>query len=144
MGSERRNGLARRRMDYLGRLCRAGEHVLSYKSLSKLIVVLCSSDDHHRARKRVPARAVRTPERHVYPPCLIFRRVHLGTTTTPLSRGKCTCFNTGPSSTNLNELTSSTRLRILYMPPIYAIISFFSYQFYKEYTYYSLVQVGAS
>ncbi|KIL60228.1 hypothetical protein M378DRAFT_84054 [Amanita muscaria Koide BX008] len=31
-------------------------------------------------------------------------------------------------------------LRILYMPPVYAIIAFFSYRFFREYTYYSLVQ----
>jgi len=32
-------------------------------------------------------------------------------------------------------------IRILYMPPIYAIISFFSYRFFRDYTYYSLVEV---
>jgi len=31
-------------------------------------------------------------------------------------------------------------LRILYMPPIYAIIAFFSYRFFRDYTYYALVQ----
>ncbi|TFK72243.1 DUF300-domain-containing protein [Pluteus cervinus] len=30
-------------------------------------------------------------------------------------------------------------LRILYMPPFFAIISFLSYRFFREYTYYSLV-----
>ncbi|KAF9471458.1 DUF300-domain-containing protein [Pholiota conissans] len=33
-------------------------------------------------------------------------------------------------------------LRILYMPPIYGIISFLSYRFFREYTYYSLIEVG--
>ncbi|KAI0059151.1 DUF300-domain-containing protein [Artomyces pyxidatus] len=32
-------------------------------------------------------------------------------------------------------------LRILYMPPVYAVISFFSYRFFRSYTYYSLIQV---
>ena len=33
-------------------------------------------------------------------------------------------------------------LRILYMPPVYAIISFFSYRFFRSYTYYSFVEAG--
>jgi len=33
-------------------------------------------------------------------------------------------------------------LRILYMPPIYATISFFSYRFFRSYTYYSLIQAA--
>ncbi|KAF9268899.1 DUF300-domain-containing protein [Marasmius fiardii PR-910] len=33
-------------------------------------------------------------------------------------------------------------LRILYMPPIYAVISFLSYRFFRSYTYYSLVEVA--
>jgi len=32
-------------------------------------------------------------------------------------------------------------IRILYMPPVYAIISFLSYRFFRDYTYYSLVEV---
>lgn len=28
------------------------------------------------------------------------------------------------------------------MPPIYAIISFFSYRFFRDYTYYSLIEVA--
>lgn len=32
-------------------------------------------------------------------------------------------------------------IRILYMPPVYAVISFFSYRFFREYTYYELVEV---
>ncbi|KAI0294073.1 organic solute transporter Ostalpha-domain-containing protein [Multifurca ochricompacta] len=34
-------------------------------------------------------------------------------------------------------------LRILYMPPVYAVISFFSYRFFRSYTYYSLIETGA-
>ncbi|TRM60659.1 organic solute transporter Ostalpha-domain-containing protein [Schizophyllum amplum] len=33
-------------------------------------------------------------------------------------------------------------LRILYMPPVYAIISFASYRYFRSYTYYSLVEVA--
>ncbi|KAF9566728.1 DUF300-domain-containing protein [Agrocybe pediades] len=33
-------------------------------------------------------------------------------------------------------------LRILYMPPVYAVISFLSYRFFRDYTYYSFVEVG--
>ncbi|KIK09216.1 hypothetical protein K443DRAFT_671702 [Laccaria amethystina LaAM-08-1] len=32
-------------------------------------------------------------------------------------------------------------LRILYLPPVYAIISFFSYRYFRSYTYYSFIQV---
>ncbi|KZW01476.1 DUF300-domain-containing protein [Exidia glandulosa HHB12029] len=32
-------------------------------------------------------------------------------------------------------------IRILYMPPVFAIISFFSYRFFRAYTYYELAQV---
>ncbi|THH26882.1 hypothetical protein EUX98_g7305 [Antrodiella citrinella] len=31
-------------------------------------------------------------------------------------------------------------LRILYMPPIYSVISFFSYRFFRSYTYYDLIE----
>ncbi|KAF8476290.1 DUF300-domain-containing protein [Russula ochroleuca] len=31
-------------------------------------------------------------------------------------------------------------IRILYMPPVYAIISFFSFRFFRSYTYYSLAE----
>ncbi|KAI9508983.1 DUF300-domain-containing protein [Russula earlei] len=31
-------------------------------------------------------------------------------------------------------------IRILYMPPVYAIVSFFSYRFFRSYTYYSLAE----
>ncbi|KAF7340775.1 hypothetical protein MSAN_02106100 [Mycena sanguinolenta] len=33
-------------------------------------------------------------------------------------------------------------IRILYMPPVYAIISFFSYRFFRSYTYYSMIYVA--
>ncbi|KAF7326047.1 hypothetical protein MKEN_00455600 [Mycena kentingensis (nom. inval.)] len=33
-------------------------------------------------------------------------------------------------------------IRILYMPMVYAIISFFSYRFFRDYTYYSLVEIA--
>lgn len=33
-------------------------------------------------------------------------------------------------------------LRILYMPPVYATISFLSYRFFRSYTYYDLVEVA--
>jgi hypothetical protein len=32
-------------------------------------------------------------------------------------------------------------IRILYMPPVYAITSFFSYRFFRSYTYYSLIEI---
>ncbi|KAL5513921.1 hypothetical protein ACEPAG_2682 [Sanghuangporus baumii] len=32
-------------------------------------------------------------------------------------------------------------IRILYMPPVYAVISFFSYRFFRSYTYYELIEV---
>ena len=35
------------------------------------------------------------------------------------------------------------RIRILYMPPVYAIVSFFSYRFFRDYTYYSLAETSA-
>ncbi|KAJ7753659.1 organic solute transporter Ostalpha-domain-containing protein [Mycena maculata] len=33
-------------------------------------------------------------------------------------------------------------IRILYMPPVYAVISFFSYRYFRNYTYYSLIYVA--
>ncbi|KAG2037146.1 organic solute transporter Ostalpha-domain-containing protein [Suillus americanus] len=33
-------------------------------------------------------------------------------------------------------------LRILYMPPVYAVISFFSYRYFRSYTYYSLIEAA--
>ncbi|KAH9021291.1 DUF300-domain-containing protein [Lactarius pseudohatsudake] len=34
-------------------------------------------------------------------------------------------------------------LRILYMPPVYAVVSFFSYRYFRSYTYYSLSETSA-
>ncbi|KAH0835606.1 organic solute transporter Ostalpha-domain-containing protein [Lanmaoa asiatica] len=31
-------------------------------------------------------------------------------------------------------------LRVLYMPPVYAVVSFFSYRYFRSYTYYSLAE----
>ena len=33
-------------------------------------------------------------------------------------------------------------IRILYMPAVYAIISFFSFRFFRSFTYYALVETG--
>lgn len=33
-------------------------------------------------------------------------------------------------------------LRILYMPPVYAVISFFSYRYFRDYTYYDLIETA--
>lgn len=35
-------------------------------------------------------------------------------------------------------------LRVLYMPPVYAVISFFSYRYFRSYTYYDLIETGKS
>lgn len=37
---------------------------------------------------------------------------------------------------------SARRLRILYMPPVYAVISFFSFRYFRSYTYYDLIETG--
>lgn len=34
------------------------------------------------------------------------------------------------------------RIRILYMPPVYAVISFLSFRFFRSYTYYALAETG--
>ncbi|PPQ67258.1 hypothetical protein CVT25_005842 [Psilocybe cyanescens] len=49
----------------------------------------------------------------------------------------CLCRN----YTNSRHQLSRNRIRILYMPPIYAVISFLSYRFFRDYTYYSFVEV---
>lgn len=62
------------------------------------------------------------------------------------SSDKCTFHPTAflRLSDVLTGLTPHVRsIRILYMPPIYAIISFFSYRFFRSFTYYSLVEIGA-
>ncbi|EKM50991.1 uncharacterized protein PHACADRAFT_187607 [Phanerochaete carnosa HHB-10118-sp] len=33
-------------------------------------------------------------------------------------------------------------LRVLYMPPVYAVISFLSYRFFRDYTYYDLIETA--
>ncbi|KAI0338800.1 DUF300-domain-containing protein [Trametopsis cervina] len=33
-------------------------------------------------------------------------------------------------------------LRVLYMPPVYAVISFFSFRFFRDYTYYDLIETA--
>ncbi|KAF8637178.1 hypothetical protein AX17_002991 [Amanita inopinata Kibby_2008] len=64
--------------------------------------------------------------------------------------GSCACATVAISSyTVLQHCRNYTErdqqrqiLRILYMPPIYAIISFFSYRYFREYTYYSFIQIA--
>jgi len=41
-----------------------------------------------------------------------------------------------------NPMQQRQILRILYMPPIYAIISFFSYRYFRSYTYYSFIEAA--
>ncbi|KAJ4465064.1 DUF300-domain-containing protein [Lentinula aciculospora] len=45
------------------------------------------------------------------------------------------------SRTYTNPAEQRQILRILYMPPVYAIISFFSYRYFRSYTYYELGEV---
>ena len=54
-----------------------------------------------------------------------------------LNSDKCTPI---PSPLFCSPLRASgvLRIRILYMPPVYAVVSFFSYRFFRDYTYYSL------
>jgi len=40
-----------------------------------------------------------------------------------------------------NRIQQRQIIRILYMPPVYAVISFLSYRFFRDYTYYSFVEV---
>jgi hypothetical protein len=63
---------------------------------------------------------------------------------TAQSSGRCTFFLSLPFSRvdNRSELRAP-RLRILYMPPVYAVVSFFSYRYFRSYTYYSLAETGA-
>lgn len=66
---------------------------------------------------------------------------HIETTLIPDTNAKCTAIYfiilTAP-------LILYRRIRILYMPPVYAVISFLSYRFFRDYTYYSFIEVGAS
>ncbi|KAK7679017.1 hypothetical protein QCA50_017961 [Cerrena zonata] len=39
-----------------------------------------------------------------------------------------------------NKAEQRQILRILYMPPVYAVISFFSYRYFRSYTYYDLIE----
>jgi len=57
------------------------------------------------------------------------------------SSGKCELCSSSLNEPN-SPLTSRVSLRILYMPPVYAVISFFSYRYFRSYTYYSLVESG--
>ena len=41
-------------------------------------------------------------------------------------------------------MTVIRSIRVLYMPPVYAVISFFSYRYFRDYTYYELIETGAS
>lgn len=52
------------------------------------------------------------------------------------------CKQIAPSLVCLDNLSLLCRIRILYMPPVYSVISFLSYRFFRDYTYYSLIQVG--
>jgi hypothetical protein len=59
-----------------------------------------------------------------------------------LNSDKCTPI---PSRLFCSPLRASGvfRIRILYMPPVYAVVSFFSYRFFRDYTYYSLGETSA-
>lgn len=66
---------------------------------------------------------------------------HAGITRIQGSSDRCACIFTLETtlSTDLQR-----RLRILFMPPVYAIISFLSYRFFRYYTYYSFIYIGES
>lgn len=66
---------------------------------------------------------------------------NIGTTQILPSNARCTTAPCAPSNSS-DHSPNLGRLRILYMPPVYAIVSFFSYRFFREYTYFELVQVG--
>ena len=48
-----------------------------------------------------------------------------------------------PSCVRARASDRASSLRILYMPAVYAIISFLSYRFFRDYTYYDLIETGA-
>ncbi|KAJ7641888.1 DUF300-domain-containing protein [Roridomyces roridus] len=54
-----------------------------------------------------------------------------------------TCFSVLQHCRNYNVPREQRQIiRILYMPPVYAVISFFSYRYFRSYTYYSLIYVA--
>lgn len=67
------------------------------------------------------------------------------TDTTRIERNnvKCECMLHRRILKSLHEPTTCcVSLRVLYMPPVYALISFFSYRFFRDYTYYDLIETG--
>jgi hypothetical protein len=42
----------------------------------------------------------------------------------------------------VNTLNFICSIRILLMPPVYAVISFFSYRYFRSYTYYELAETA--
>ena len=62
------------------------------------------------------------------------------------ARSECSCTNPSAvpySSRSIDyyrPLQQRQIIRILLMPPVFAIISFFSYRYFRDYTYYSLVE----
>lgn len=75
----------------------------------------------------------------VYP--TIIDEFFLETITSPMNSDKCECQRLVRSD-RIDELLYVS-LRVLYMPPVYAVVSFFSYRFFRSYTYYSLAESGA-
>lgn len=67
--------------------------------------------------------------------------LHTETTRILLNSAKCMTTSCTVRICLIHSLNLD-RLRILYMPPIYGIVSFLSYRFFREYTYFELVQVG--
>lgn len=57
-----------------------------------------------------------------------------------MNSDKCEC----QSLARLNQIDEllHASLRVLYMPPVYAVVSFFSYRYFRSYTYYSLAESG--
>jgi hypothetical protein len=97
------------------------------------------SDIAHLPRERHQALQVRCTRGYCccsVPPDTIMSNI--GTTQNLPNNARCTT----TSCTSSNSSDHLVRLRILYMPPVYAIVSFFSYRFFREYTYFELVQVG--
>lgn len=57
-----------------------------------------------------------------------------------MNSDKCKCRGLVRSN-GINELLHAS-LRVLYMPLVYAVVSFFSYRYFRSYTYYSLAEAG--